>query len=72
MKKRKRKAAGVADGGKLARGLHRAPASIGIWKRAERRHGKGSKPRGQPSTIATTICADPTPTWTIYEILSPD
>ena len=29
------------------------------------------RPRGQPSVIATTICANPTPTWTTYEVRSP-
>ena len=39
---------------------------------AERRRGNESKPRGQPSLITTTICADPTSTWTTSEIRSPD
>ena len=38
---------------------------------SKRHHGK-SKPRGQPSLIATIINTDSTPTWTTYEPHSPD
>ena len=39
---------------------------------AKRQHEKGSKPRGQPSLIATIIDTDSTPTWTTCETHSPN
>ena len=48
----------------MGMGTHRAPAG--------RRDGNESKSRGQPSIIAATIYADPTSTWTTYEVHSPD
>ena len=38
----------------------------------KRWHGNKSKPRGQPSLIATIIDTDSTPTWTTYETRFPD
>ena len=49
---------------------HLQPGAYEIERWAASAAGE-SKPRGQPSLIATIICADTTSTWTTYEDLSP-